>query len=408
MAGPTLDQSKFSAAFRNRPEFPAIAAEIQRSPTLVNEINRFPGKIVLGDAGSGGSYKRANASGPSEDDRITIESSWLTSQTQTPELTGRFATMLGHELGHAQRPGGYQQSNGAHNPNEATRLGLKGEGVAITAEYVVARELNRPMWSDYDGSLKNGMNALANQHGLNTPTFKQAAQTLGANTYATRTPSVAPQLKYNEYYAYNWVAAKGAPSAYGQVDWARVKGSSSGHPSITYSTNPTTKVTTITGALPRKGSTSTINFNAVVDANGQHVIPVPTAPAAEIDNLSTEKQTFLQQTRDAMNRLCEEKGYPNNQGRENMICALALAGMEKNMPGVDAAFVKDNNVTIAHNPQSLSFKIVTLDSTIAANTPAQQSMEAIAALVPETKQHEQDQQQIQQQMERQATSIGSR
>lgn len=120
-------------------------------------------------------------------------------------------------------------------------------------------------------------------------------------------------------------------------------------------------------------------------------------------NLS--KSTFLQQTRDAMNRLCDEKGYPDNQGRENMICALALAGMGKNMPGVDAAYVKDNNVSIVHDPKSPFFKMTTMDSTVAANTPAQQSLEELAGLAP-TKQQEQDLQSLQQQqVERQGASI---
>lgn len=408
---PTLDESKFAPEFRNHPRYPTLKAEIERSPTLVNEINNFPGKVVLGGPNSGGTYLRGN---PRENDRITIEGSWLTTYTQTPEATGRFATMLGHELGHAQRPGGYQQSNAASSPNEATRLGLKGEGVAITAEYIVARELNRPMWSDSNGSLKTGMDALATQHGLNTPAFNQAAETLGGNTYGALSPSNSPNITYREYYAYNWAAAKGLSNAdYRNINWSQVQGPSSGHPSITYSTNPAGTIERITGSLPQRGSTDMKSFDATVNLLNGQVTHMPATPVVGINELSADKQAFLQQTRDAMNRLCDEKGYPNNQGRENMICALALTGLEKNMPGVDAAFVKDNNVSIFHNPQGLLSQHVTMDSTLAANQPAQQSLEKMAELNTQTQQQElqqtqQTQQTQQQQMERQAASHGAR
>ena len=85
--------------------------------------------------------------------------------------------------------------------------------------------------------------------------------------------------------------------------------------------------------------------------------------------------TFLNQTREAVNILCEKRGYPNNQGRENMIYALAEAGLAKKMTHVDIAVVnKDGLVSIAQDPAKHTMQLITLDLKAAANTSVAESI----------------------------------
>lgn len=49
----TLNQSEFSAEFCIHPQFSAIFAKIESSPTLVAELNGFPGEIVLSNGRRG-------------------------------------------------------------------------------------------------------------------------------------------------------------------------------------------------------------------------------------------------------------------------------------------------------------------------------------------------------------------
>lgn len=117
--------------------------------------------------------------------------------------------MIGHEAGHALKPGEHDNSNLAINPDEVAKVGLGGEGVALTQEYLVAREIGSPMWSDSTGTLKAGMHNLASLHGVHTPAFETGAKALGANYYHFFQPSNShASFTYQEYYANSWVAAK--------------------------------------------------------------------------------------------------------------------------------------------------------------------------------------------------------
>lgn len=110
-------------------------------------INSFKGTIKEGTSESGGFFKRGTTS---DKDVINIPPTWV-NQTQDPTFRGKFVTMLGH----AVMPGGHSTPTQAKTPQESARNALGYEGVAVTMEYRVARELGVPMWSDCDGTLKS-------------------------------------------------------------------------------------------------------------------------------------------------------------------------------------------------------------------------------------------------------------
>ena len=71
---------------------------------------------------------------------ITIDSDLLPGSGTEYELSASvFATVLAHELAHADLPGGISAT--ASNPDQAVANGQSSEGVALTAEYIVAKQL---------------------------------------------------------------------------------------------------------------------------------------------------------------------------------------------------------------------------------------------------------------------------
>ena len=406
--------NKFSPEFRSQPHFRELLNAINQSPYLVAQINQYPGKIVLGPPGSGGFYKRGETP---QDDQISIEANRLQDTSQKGAIYWKtLATSLGHELGHALLPDGYPQILSAANPGEAILSGLYAEGVAIRNAYYVSLELNCSMWHDPNNVLKSKFDTLARQHGTNSTEFQLGVHALGLIDTGNRPNSVSPQLDYNERIAFHWVASRIAAdlSATKDIDWSRVQGKSvvngqaTTRPSIHYHTGAD-GMTEFYGELPLKNSNQIVEFAGKTDQFG-HADPAfgasaifktdPSAlsaqqaaavdnarqtvdrfcekqqPAGFLEELAGKTLTFLNQTRDAVNTLCEKRGYPNNQGRENMIYALAEAGLAKKMTHVDIAVVnKDGLVSIAQDPAKHTMQLITLDSKVAANTPVAESIQ---------------------------------
>lgn len=72
--------------------------------------------------------------------------STITINTTALNLSGSmFATLVAHELGHANLPGGIAAS--AYDPVAAHVNVDNAEGVAISAEYIVAQQLQTPMYT---------------------------------------------------------------------------------------------------------------------------------------------------------------------------------------------------------------------------------------------------------------------
>lgn len=98
-------------------------------------------------------------------------------------------------------------------------------------------------------------------------------------------------------------------------------------PSITYNVDAAGNIVA-SGSFPRTGGLAALPVDHTFNQRWQ-VIASPSVPSAEMPSLTLQTQSFLEQTRSAMTKLCEQQGYTSEQGRENMIYAMAAAGMEK-------------------------------------------------------------------------------
>jgi hypothetical protein len=142
------------------------------------------------------------------------------------------ADALAHELGHATLVNGNNLLSTALNPDQATQIGEQDEGVALTAEYLVARELpgqfgivNSQLvpiqYSDPTGNLSASLlSALAdldlNEANiesvdvLDASQFLTNARNIAGPWYATKGhPSNAPNLNYGQYWVFDWFMLQG-------------------------------------------------------------------------------------------------------------------------------------------------------------------------------------------------------
>ncbi|MCL2876411.1 MAG: hypothetical protein FWF12_09030 [Betaproteobacteria bacterium] len=231
-----VDISKFDKGFRNHPSFNQIVTEANKSPLLVELINKFPGKIELGEPGSAGYFEPAvdrngrvafGGNGVPTAGIINIDKDWVDqiSISPNPKYLGQFTTMLAHELGHACEPEGYPKTNYSMPSDDYVNALLKGEGVAILAEYRVARQLHTQMWSS--DSSPNGLQAkLDAELATNRCNFADKASEIGANHYASQSPSGVPHLNYKQYYETWYALAYGHSYTSGEIeriDWKKVK-----------------------------------------------------------------------------------------------------------------------------------------------------------------------------------------
>ncbi|MBV8633256.1 MAG: hypothetical protein JO002_02090, partial [Burkholderiaceae bacterium] len=198
--------------------FPDMSGQVSNSSYLSTLLQQFlgaGGKFDVGDVG-GGSYFLNNV--------ITIDEGVIPGANATTAQLNTFATLLGHELGHAVVPGGSLDILSASSADQAAKIGLSNEGAAVTAEYTVAKQLGGQMWSgaDIQATLDNIAKSQPSD-GMFNPGFEAQAQQAASEFYATRTPSNAGGMNYSEYYSANWEALKSGMSVqdFGKIDWSK-------------------------------------------------------------------------------------------------------------------------------------------------------------------------------------------
>lgn len=233
----TVPESVFSDAFRAQASYPAILQEVNRSPYLVDLLTQLQARgdrVELETAQPRAAFFR------SSDGDIHIRQGLLpavdpvTGAASNPVYLQQFVSMLGHESGHAVIQ---DRSRTATSPDEARSLGLAGEGVAITTEYVVAKQLGGTMWSGHD--VQNTLDATATAAGKSADianrrtsdpasawsAFDTAAGAQGAAYYGAKHPSTARHTTYDEYYAEDWAVRRTRDGAtlHRNIDWDQVQ-----------------------------------------------------------------------------------------------------------------------------------------------------------------------------------------
>jgi hypothetical protein len=229
---PTLSSAAiaaFSSLFKQNPNFQAWLNVFSQSPTLVNELNSFAAggadhHIDLGLPGGG-----SDSGGT----LITIDPNDLPTDSSATSL-GKFASLLGHELGHAVENGGLPNFSGLTNYAAAVQNGDNAEGVALRVEYTVASELSNALGvpvAMHSGSQVQSLIAQSTQRDApGSSQFAADAQAAGTRWTATQFVSTtagvaAPTAAnpdgyatYNQYYAIQFLVqhAGGSPQ---NINW---------------------------------------------------------------------------------------------------------------------------------------------------------------------------------------------
>ena len=239
----TINVSAFSSDFQNNSQFSKIISVMNNSPTLVDAINTFAAKygnnnIVLGTSGGGTKTNSINGG-----EVITIDPSYLASvfsNTLGTDTLQQFATAMGHELGHALLSNGMGDIASANTADQGRNIGLTAEGVALTEEYKVAKELGTTMHSG--ANIQADFDQIAQQYAGDPTQINNAEIAKGAVDYSSVKPSGMNYLTYYDYYRDVWIIDKctGSPS---NIDWSNV-----GKNDIGYITNPDGSCTVTTSA----------------------------------------------------------------------------------------------------------------------------------------------------------------
>jgi len=233
---PRVPESVFSPEFQAQPAFPAIHEQVHQSPYLVDMLtqlhargNRVNVETITTRAAyykvETGDIYLGSALFPSVD---------LQGQVSDADYLDRFVALLGHESGHAVVQDHALQPR---SPDESRTLGLAGEGVALAAEYIVARQLGGIMWSG--DAIHITLDATATSSGktadiatrrMSDPAatwqaFDAQAAQQGAAYYGSLSPSMAPNITYNEYYAEVWAVlnSRDGRTLHQHIDWDRVQ-----------------------------------------------------------------------------------------------------------------------------------------------------------------------------------------
>ncbi|MBA4264580.1 MAG: hypothetical protein C0453_05820 [Comamonadaceae bacterium] len=226
----------FSPQFQQQPSFPAILEQAHESPYLVDMLTQLHarGNQVHVDA-----FTTRAAYYKTETGDLYIGSALFPAVNDEGRPIGvtdlkRFVSLLGHEGGHA-----VLQDHAQHpsSPDDARAMGLAGEGVALTAEYIVASQVSGSMWSGK--SIQDALESTAASRGIradiatrrmsdpatNWQAFDAQAAQQGAAYYAQLSPSTAPNITYNEYYAEAWAVlnTRDGRTLHQHIDWDLVQ-----------------------------------------------------------------------------------------------------------------------------------------------------------------------------------------
>lgn len=233
---PRVPESVFSPEFQANPAFPAILEQIHQSPYLVDmliQLHARGDRVNVDAATIHAAYYKVGAGD------VYIGSGLFPSVDHERQVTDgdyldRFVSLLGHECSHAVLQDHALQ---ARSPNESRTLGLAGEGVALAAEYIVAKQLGGIMWSgdaihvslDATATASGKIAAIATRRMSDSAAYWQAfdaqAAQQGAAYYGQLSPSTAPNVTYNEYYAEAWTVlnTRDGRTLHQHIDWDRVQ-----------------------------------------------------------------------------------------------------------------------------------------------------------------------------------------
>jgi hypothetical protein len=403
----TINEHVFSQDLKDRPEYQAIVDMANRSPYLVSMLDELyvnGGRMGLGEVGKGTFFDP-------DINQVSIDPSWIASNTQSINQLKPFVSMLGHEAGHATRPNGAGSLK--INPWEQSQTGLLAEGVAITSEYLVAKQLGGGMWSDLSGvNVRGRYDQLANNLNIDVSTlttadqspalssFNQTANQIGANYYATLNPSTAPNLKYDEYYREFRAMANTIGNDVNKIDWSNTQPN---HIQLTQNTDGSYQVSAQN--LPLNDGTSlSISPPAQFTANSQligqpnivvnpitsiqspvqnndqpaHEIQQPQPKAPELSAIALNLNV---QVEAKVREYCEQHGQPWNQGMDNTVAALTVAAREAKLNQIEVLSVHEGNIFVAQKDSTgFGYNTAQMNAREAANTPIEQSMERLAGV----------------------------
>ena len=406
MSTPTINEAVFNQDLKSRQEYQIILDMANRSPYLVSMLNDLyvnGGRVGLGDVGKGTFFDP-------DINQVSIDLSWIASNTQSINRLKPFVSMLGHEAGHATRPNGAGSLK--IDPWEQSQTGLLAEGVAITSEYIVAKQLGGQMWSDSSGTHVRGRyDQLATSLNIDVSvlttanqspalsTFNQTANQVGANYYATLNPSTAPNLQYDEYYREFRAMANVIGNDVNKIDWSNTQPN---HIQLSQNANGSYQVGTQNLPLS-DGTTLEVSPPAQFTANSQligqpNIVVNPTANISSpiqshnssvpelhlqppVIELSATAQSLKAQAEAKVREYCAQNGHQWNQGMDNTVVALAVAAREAKLTEIELFSVKDGHIFVAQKDATgYSYNTAQVNAREAANTPIEQSHDRMATV----------------------------
>ncbi|MBF0099075.1 MAG: hypothetical protein HQM05_17260, partial [Magnetococcales bacterium] len=199
-----------------------------QSPFFAGQLNSAAVKnIEFSNKSSSGS----NLSGTYLDGKLLVIGSGI-----DQSIYSDFVSAIAHELGHATLPGGQNVIGSVTYPEEAVASGLVNEGVALTAEYIVAKQLGFTMTSDSPQSatipsITAQLDTIANNNNIDINTLQFGLPAANAFTdvrsdavvsaalwSGSVSPSIAEHINYSQYYA-DW---KIINLCYDSSDWGMI------------------------------------------------------------------------------------------------------------------------------------------------------------------------------------------
>ncbi len=371
---PSVPESVFSEEFRRQPAYPAILEQVNRSPFLVDMLTQLAAR---GDTVNANSANPRSAYYQPGSGDIFIGTGLFPAvnargEPTDPSYLGKFVSMLGHEGGHAVVQ---DRSQTPRSPDEAGRLGLNGEGVAITAEYIVAKQLGGTMWSG--ASIQSTLDATANAAGVSADVatrrladsssqwagFDAQAMRQGAAYYGGLSPSTARNTTYNEYYSENWAVlnSRDGGALHRNIDWDNVQSAD-----INIVNNSDGSFSLVGNGVPMDEGPHAgkrVDFSADFDARSRIAsdtlqAPRPAMASSEtppINGFSQQQRSALEQAKDLLGPAITSRLDPEQLDR---ICAGVIAHCAQHGdkgPPVGVHLSKDGHtLAFRHEPMSLS------------------------------------------------------
>lgn len=202
----TQSKALIGQTLEDRTNFDRFTQAIEQSPSLTQDINalaRIKNSEIIFKPQEGPASRR-------DKPQITLP----LEAYQNPDYWEPLITGLGHELGHQKHPRGHRDNTAAATPAESITWLLENEGVALSNEYLVARELREHKISagDPNATVKTltenlmlQYDKLLTHHPIASPGYEEAAIQLGASITRDLHSSKFNQLTYAELGEFSWI-----------------------------------------------------------------------------------------------------------------------------------------------------------------------------------------------------------